>query len=65
MSITLPKGFHIAYRTISPDRVTNAKIFCGDGTADKSVPCFALNYLSINQIPNEATNSITVDMDMT
>ena len=52
-------------RTISPDRVKNAKIFCRDGTADKSVPCFALNDLSINQISNEATHSITVDMDMT
>ena len=40
-------------------------IFCRDGTAGKSVPCFALNDLSINQISNEATNSITVDMDMT
>ena len=35
-------------RTISPDRVTNAKIFCRDSTADKSVPCFALNDLYIN-----------------
>ena len=42
-------------RTISPDRVTSAKIFCRDDTADKSVPCFALHDLSINQISNEAT----------
>ena len=39
--------------------------FCRDSTADKSVPCFALNDLSINRIPNKATYNITVDMDMT
>ena len=45
--------------------LSNAKHYYRNGTADESIPCLALNDLSIKQVSNEATNDNTVDMDMT